>query len=83
MTSNLVSHLIAYHICIDDEETVAVTKQILKGLNTIVLRIATETPTDKSLCVLLPLLTKCCMVKHGVLEVCLYRCLHYTAVVFF
>ena len=50
----------------------AVTKQILKGLNTIVLRIATETPTDKSLCVLLPLLTKCCMVKHGVLEVGTY-----------
>lgn len=52
----------------EDSEAAAMAKQVLKGLNTIVLRMAVDVPTDRSLCLLIPLLTKCNLAMQGVVE---------------
>jgi hypothetical protein len=52
----------------NDHEASVTAKQILKGLNTITLRVATEMPYDRSLCLLIPLLTKCNLAQQGVVE---------------
>lgn len=43
----------------ESAEVVNVVKQLTKGLNTIILRIASELPVDKILFILLPLMTRC------------------------
>lgn len=66
--SSLVDPRLSNAAIVDGNETSVTAKQILKGLNTITLRIAAELPYDQSLCLLIPLLTKCNLAQQGVVE---------------
>lgn len=42
-----------------DQDILAVAKQILKGINTVILRLATDMPSDRSLVQLIPFMSRC------------------------
>ena len=49
-----------------EDEVINVIKQISKGVNTIVLRIASDLSVDKTLCILIPIMTKASLSQQGV-----------------